>query len=98
MKSNIVLQMDIEDFEALSSSYMAFDKSWDDQIKDGRFENIESNPGFNIIYWFDNAVSLILAKTYLKSIGQDFKELYDTNLDGYSIITNFDVSEVGHVA
>jgi hypothetical protein len=98
MKSNIVLQMDIEDFEALSNSYMAFDESWDDQIKNGRFENIKLNPGFSVIYWFDNAVSLILAKTYLKSIGQDFKELYDINLDGYSIITNFDVSEVANAS
>ena len=98
MKSNIVLQMDIEDFEALSHSYMAFDESWDDQIKNGRFENIKSNPGFSVIYWFDNAVSLILAKTYLKSIAQDFKELYDTNLDAYSIITNFDVAEVANAS
>jgi hypothetical protein len=98
MKSNIVLQMDIEDFEALSNSYMAFDESWNDQIKNCRFENIKLNPGFSVIYWFDNAVSLILAKTYLKSIAQDFKELYDTNLDGYSIITNFDVSEVANAS
>jgi hypothetical protein len=92
MKSNIVLQMDVKDFEALTNTYMAFDKSWDKQIKQGRFEGLDSRPDFSNIYWFDNAVSLIIAKSYLASIGQDFKEVYDNNLDaGYSLITNFNV-------
>jgi len=93
MKSNIVLQMDVKDFEALSNTYMAFNKSWNKQIRDGRFEGIQSNPDFSVIYWFDNALALIIAKSYLASIGQDFRDLYDNNLDEYCIITNFEVRE-----
>jgi hypothetical protein len=61
MKSNIVLQMDVKDFEALANTYMAFNKSWNKQIKAGRFEGIKSNPGYTVIYWFDNALALIIA-------------------------------------
>ena len=84
--------MDVKDFEALSNTYMAFNKSWNKQIRDGRFEGIQSNPGYSVIYWFDSALALIIAKSYLASIGQDFKEVYDNSLDaGYSLITNFEV-------
>ena len=93
MKSNIVLQMDVKDFEALSSTYMAFNKSWNKQIRDGRFEGIQSNPGYSVIYWFDNALALIIAKSYLTSIGQDFRDLYDNNADECCIVTNFEVRE-----
>ena len=93
MKSNIVLQMDVKDFEALANTYMALNKSWDKQIKAGRFEGIKSNPGYTVIYWFDNALALIIAKSYLASIGQDFADLYDNNLDEYCIVTNFEVRE-----
>jgi len=93
MKSNIVLQMDVKDFEALSHTYMAFNKSWDKQIRAGRFTGIQSNPGYSVIYWFDNALALIIAKSYLTSIGQSFKDLYDNNSDDYVIVTNFEVRE-----
>lgn len=93
MKSNIVLQMDVADFEALSNTYMAFNKSWDKQIKAGRFSEIKSHPGYKVIYWFDNALALIIAKSYLDSIGQRFAVLYDNNLDEYVIVTNFEVRE-----
>jgi len=93
MKSNIVLQMDVKDFEALSNTYMAFNKSWDKQIKAGRFTGIQSNPGYSVIYWFDNALALIIAKSYLTSISQSFRDLYDNNLEEYVIVTNFEVRE-----
>jgi len=93
MKSNIVLQMDKQDFEALSNTYMAFNKSWNKQIRAGRFTGIQSNPGYSVIYWFDNALALIIAKSYLTSIGQSFKDLYDNNLEEYVIVTNFEVRE-----
>ena len=93
MKSNIVLQMDVKDFEALSNTYMAFNKTWNKQIRSGRFTGIQSNPGFSVIYWFDNPLCLIIAKSYLASIGQDFRDLYDNNADEYCIITNFEVRE-----
>ena len=93
MKSNIVLQMDVKDFEALSNTYMAFNKSWNKQIRSGRFTGIQSNPGYSVIYWFDNPLCLIIAKSYLTSIGQDFRDLYDTHADEYCIVTNFEVRE-----
>jgi len=98
MQSNIVLQMDAIEFEALSNTYMAFDKSWDKQIKAGRFEGITVNPGFTWIMWFDNVLALILAKSYLTAIGEGFIELNDANADGYVIATNFNIAEVGNVA
>ena len=93
METNIVLKMDVKDFEALSNTYMAFNKSWDKQIRAGRFTGIQSNPGYSVIYWFDNALALIIAKSYLTSIGQSFKDLYDNNSDEYVIVTNFEVRE-----
>ena len=93
MLTQIMLKMDKADFEALSSSYMAFNKSWDKQIKAGRFEGIAVNPGYSVIYWFDNPLCLIIAKSYLTSIGQDFRDLYDTHADEYCIVTNFEVRE-----
>ena len=93
MSTEIILKMDKADFEALSNTYMAFNKSWNKQIRDGRFTGIQSNPGYSVIYWFDNALALIIAKSYLASIGQDFRDLYDNNLDEYCIITNFEVRE-----
>lgn len=91
MKSNIVLQMDKADFEALSSTYMAFDKSWDKQITAGRFEGITKNPGYNVIYWFDNSVAFIIAKSYLWSLNVRFASPEDTHSDEYCIITNYEV-------
>ena len=93
MKSNIVLQMDKTDFEALSSTYMAFDKSWDKQIQTGRFEGFTKHPGYSVIYWFDNPVSFIIAKSYLLSLNESFLTPEDTHLDEYCIVTNFEVRE-----
>ncbi len=93
MKSNIVLKMDVKDFEALSSTYMAFDKSWDKQIKAGRFEGIAVNPGYSVIYWFDNAVAFIIAKSYLWTLDESFLTPEDTHSDDYCIITNYEVRE-----
>ena len=93
MLTQIMLKMDKADFEALSSSYMAFNKSWDKQIKAGRFEGIAVNPGYGVIYWFDNPVSFIIAKSYLWSLDQSFLTPEDTHVDDYCIITNFEVRE-----
>ena len=93
MLTQIMLKMDKADFEALSSSYMAFNKSWDKQIKAGRFEGIAVNPGYSVIYWFDNPVSFIIAKSYLWSLDQSFLTPEDTHVDDYCIITNFEVRE-----
>ena len=88
-----MLKMDKADFEALSSSYMAFNKSWDKQIKAGRFEGIAVNPGYSVIYWFDNPVSFIIAKSYLLSLDESFLTPYDNNADEYCIVTNYEVRE-----
>ena len=93
MLTQIMLKMDKADFESLSSSYMAFNKSWDKQIKAGRFEGIAVNPGYSVIYWFDNPVSFIIAKSYLWSLDQSFLTPEDTHVDDYCIITNFEVRE-----
>lgn len=93
MLTQIMLKMDKADFEALSSSYMAFNKSWDKQIKAGRFEGIAVNPGYSVIYWFDNSVSFIIAKSYLWSLDQSFLTPEDTHVDEYCIVTNFEVRE-----
>ena len=93
MLTQIMLKMDKADFEVLSSSYMAFNKSWDKQIKAGRFEGIAVNPGYSVIYWFDNPVSFIIAKSYLWSLDQSFLTPEDTHVDDYCIITNFEVRE-----
>ena len=93
MLTQIMLKMDKADFEALSSSYMAFNKSWDKQIKAGRFEGIAVNPGYSVIYWFDNPVSFIIAKSYLWSLDQSSLTPEDTHVDDYCIITNFEVRE-----
>jgi hypothetical protein len=93
MKSNIVLQMDVKDFEALSNTYMAFNKSWDKQIKAGRFTGLQKTSDYSVIYWFDSALALIIAKSYLTAINFSFRDLYDTHLDEYCIITNFEVRE-----
>ena len=98
MSTEIIIKMDAVEFEALSTTYMAFNKSWDKQIKAGRFEGITANPGFNWIMWFDNVLALILAKSYLTAIGEAFIELNDANADGYVIVTNFNIAEVGNVA
>ena len=91
MKSNIVLQMDKTDFEALSSTYMAFDKSWDKQIQTGRFEGFTKHPGYSVIYWFDNPLSFIIAKSYLWQLDIRFAAPEDTHSDDYCIITNYEV-------
>ena len=85
--------MDKTDFEALSSTYMAFDKSWDKQIQTGRFEGFTKHPGYSVIYWFDNAVAFIIAKSYLLSLNESFLTPEDTHLDEYCIVTNFEVRE-----
>lgn len=93
MSTKIILEMDKADFEALSNTYMAFNKSWDKQIRAGRFLGIQSNPGYSVIYWFDNNLALIIAKSYLASLNQSFKVLYDNNLEEYAIVTNYEVRE-----
>ena len=93
METNIVLKMDVKDFEALSNTYMAFNKSWDKQIKEGRFTGLPKTADYMVIYWFDSALALIIAKSYLTAIKFPFRDLYDTHLDEYCIITNFEVRE-----
>lgn len=93
MSTKIILEMDKADFEALSNTYMAFNKSWDKQIRAGRFLGIQSNPGYSVIYWFDNNLALIIAKSYLASLNEGFKVLYDNNLEEYAIVTNYEVRE-----
>ena len=90
MKSNIVLQMDVKDFEALSNTYMALDTTWNKQFRDGRFEGINVVMG-TVLYWFDNPVSFILAKSYLKAIDEHFYPSYDNVTEQYVIMTRYEV-------
>ena len=93
MLTQIMLKMDKADFEALSNTYMAFNKSWDKQIKAGRFTGLQKTSDYSVIYWFDSALALIIAKSYLTAINFSFRDLYDTHLDEYCIVTNFEVRE-----
>ena len=93
MSTEIIIKMDKADFEALSNTYMAFNKSWDKQIKAGRFTGLQKTSNYSVIYWFDNALALIIAKSYLTAINFSFRDLYDTHLDEYCIVTNYEVRE-----
>ena len=86
MSTQIMLKMDKADFEALSSTYMAFNKSWNKQIKAGRFEGIAVNPGYSVIYWFDNPVSFII------SISKRLSSF--TSFRGLLIVLTFLISSV----
>jgi hypothetical protein len=93
MSTEIIIKMDKADFDALSNTYMAFNKSWDKQIKAGRFTGLQKTSNYSVIYWFDSALALIIAKSYLTAINFSFRDLYDTHLDEYCIITNYEVRE-----
>jgi len=90
-----LIHMDAQDFERLSSCRMEFDQhDWYRQVKDGRFEDVNAicngaNMGW--IYWYENYTEFILAKSYLKSLGCDFKYSYDNATDSMVILTDYTV-------
>jgi len=94
MAATIIIQMTAQDAEALANASMTFGPDWAEQ--DGRFETVtaptdgDPNPyrGWTA-YWMNDAVSMILFRSYVATYGHDYAVLYDTDegVGGYVVLT-----------
>ena len=89
--TEITITMSAADFEMMSNTSMEFKDHWIDQIKDGRFEGVDSIE-FDHIYWFDSRMHVLMAEGYLKAIGADYQVAYDCWTEQEIILINYEVA------
>jgi hypothetical protein len=88
--------MSDRDFEQLCVSSM----QWGDQWRGhrGRFENLSHSAAYDTApsyhwayaYWLEEgAAALILAKSFLADLELSFEVLWDTNLEGFVLLTDY---------
>lgn len=76
-----------QDFENLSETSMKFKGvGWEKQ--DGRFIG-KVDYSMDYIYWFDNYVSVMAARTILQDFGNQYEIIFDDNMGQWAIITEF---------
>lgn len=96
----VTVTMDAFDFERLSSLSMEFnadaDSEWAEQVRQGRFRPYRNGPvrtGFAWGYWFEQWADVMLARSYLEAVGEDYQIVDDEwtpdGLDPYVILTDF---------
>jgi len=77
-----------KDFDMLTQTVMSW-KGNDWHLQNHRFLDDVSFE-WAVCYWFDTAVSLILARTFLENNGYSYEASFDEAMDAYIILTNYD--------
>ena len=88
LDNEVRIKMTKDDFEMMSNCRMEFGEDWFEQIKDGRFDDVEGHE-FRYIYWFDNRLSCIMAEAFLRANLWQFHRAYDTYQDQNVLLTNY---------
>tara|TARA_R110000822_G_scaffold1273_4_gene5782 strand:- start:1171 stop:1470 length:300 start_codon:yes stop_codon:yes gene_type:complete len=84
----ITVKMSSEDFEYLYETSMNWkDEDW--RVQDGRFVPMPNYTKWQRAYWFDNRVTLILAKSYLNHFEIEYDETLDDNENQFVLLTDF---------
>jgi hypothetical protein len=93
----ITLRMSAHDFERLTDTAMEWRGTWDEHR--GRFENLDGpfdptyhpHPKWQLIYWFEDYSSVLLARAFLDTQGIEYEAAFDAAEDGpaHVILTNF---------
>jgi hypothetical protein len=93
----ITIDMTVQDFNQLWNSHMVFGDSWAGQVKQGRFEEIglcalHSNIStkWGQAYWVSDPAAIILARAYIAGREEESVVVYDTAIDEFVILTNYD--------
>ena len=84
------IEMDDIDFIHLWANSMNWrENDWTSQ--DGRFHPMPSYVKFDRIYWFENMAELILARSYLKTLGIEYSQHFDDADDqpSFVLLTDF---------
>ena len=99
MNATVIVQMSAQDADALASVSMAFGPEW--AALAGRFEVVTEPTDDDVnlyrdwtAYWMNDAVSMILFRSYVATFGHDYAVLYDTagalsghDSGGYVVLT-----------
>jgi hypothetical protein len=100
----IHIEMNATDFELLRVNTMAWGPHWADHIADGQFRNAtwavgdslapEIRTDWGVAYWFPDWTTVILARSFLAHLGEDYQILADeaemcVDLSPWVILTNY---------
>jgi len=96
----ITVDMEPEDFDCLVEQSMQWGPSLSEQCDNGRFETVggerDISKTWKMAYWMgDSYANVLLAKSYLKSIGHTYDVVWDMAVDqggqclGYILLTNY---------
>lgn len=92
----INIDMTTEDFTQLWNSHMTFGDSWANQVKQGRFEEIglcakhsHVSTQWQHAYWVSDPAAIILARAYMAAYGEESVVVFDTAVDEFVILTNY---------
>jgi len=90
LEMKIEIDMTAADFERLwinSMEWRGYGKDWEKQT-----ERFEPNPSLNwtYAYWFDSAISLVMAKAFLLAANVEFSEHLDSwDDDSWVLLTDY---------
>jgi hypothetical protein len=90
MKTTITIDMDESDFQQLYVSSMNWATvDWESQ--DGRLEPLPDYRKHARIYWFENYVELLIAKSFLSASGFESSTHFDIadESESYVLLTDF---------
>lgn len=96
--ATLTIEMDAFDFHTLSPIAMAWSPyfeerdGWEQQIQDGRFATYTGESigrYWDIAYWFKDRSSVILARSYLRAIGEAHQVVSDEADGDWVILSDF---------
>jgi hypothetical protein len=76
MKTNVTIEMDATDFDHLWTTSMNW-AGTDWATQDGRFDPMPDYNKFQRAYWFESYSDLVMARSYLQTIGQASSTHFD---------------------
>ena len=77
-----------QDFDRLVQTSMLFQGSgWEEQ--EGRFTDGVIDYTHRVVYWFERYADLILAKSMIKRMGEDFVVLYDSVMEQWILTSTY---------
>jgi len=81
-----------QDFDRLVETSMLFHGS-DWEAQEGRFTDGVIDYSHKVVYWFERYADLVLAKSMIKLMGEEFVVLYDSVMEQW-ILTSTYATEV----
>lgn len=76
----VTINMTDKDFDYLFDDSMQWGPDWIVH-HDGRFQP-EPSPNWALAYWFDTYIAVVLARSYLDSLGEAYHQASDEGGDG----------------